>query len=140
MDTWDEPRTPEVSPWLWAETRTGGEIHGPRQHPQYVFSLNISCHITYLNGVYSGVFAQSRSSLVLDWVHYGKGNDSWLWPKRSVLNGTQVIAEGMKSDPILALKQTKSSVAVQKERCLQDPAPVQMVHRRVSPSPWGAVI
>lgn len=113
---------PAVSPWLWAESRTGGELHGPRQHPQNVFILNVSCRITYLNPVYGGVFAQPRSALFLAWMHYGKGKDSRLRPKRSVLNGTQVTAEGMKPNPILAWKQTKSGVAAQKERCLQEPS------------------
>lgn len=113
--------TPEASPWLWTETRSGGEIHGCRRHPQYVFILNTSCRVTSLNPVYSRVFAQPRSSLFLGWVHYGKGKYSRLQPKGSMLSGTHGVAEGMKSNPILVLKQTKGGVAVQKERCLQDP-------------------
>jgi len=54
-----------------------------------------------------------------------------------VLNGTQVGAGGLKSNPGLALNETKSGAEVQKKkkaRCLQDPTPTQMVHRGVSAS------
>lgn len=56
------------------------------------------------------------SSLFLDGAHYGKGKDLRLRPKRSVVNGTRVVVERMKSNPILALKQTKSGVAVQNRK------------------------